>query len=50
MATERKTKTTEKKSSGPKHVRDSKSGKASPTRHARNPKCSPDPGPMRGNE
>lgn len=47
MATDRKTKTTIKRSSGPKHVRDSKSGKTSPSPHVRSKKT-PDPGPMKG--
>lgn len=45
MATDRK-KTTVKKSSEPKHVRDSKSGKASSSLHSRGKKT-PDPGPMK---
>ena len=47
MATERKTKTTVKKSSEPKHVRDSKSGNTSSSPHVRDKKT-PDPGPMKG--
>ena len=47
MATERKIKTTVKKSSEPKRVRDSKSPKVSPSSHSRG-KGSPDPGPMKG--
>jgi hypothetical protein len=47
MATEKKTKTTVKKSSEPKHVRDSKTGKTSPSPHVRRKKT-PDPGPMKG--
>lgn len=47
MATERNTRTTVKKSSEPKHVRDSKTSKTSSTSHAKRGK-SPDPGPMKG--
>lgn len=47
MATERKTKATVKRSPEPKHVRDSKSVKTSPSRHAKG-KNTPDPGPMKG--
>ena len=47
MATERKTKTTVKRSSEPKHVRDSKSGKFSSSPHTK-AKKTPDPGPMKG--
>lgn len=47
MATEKKTKTTVKKSSEPKHVRDSKSSKISSSPHPK-AKGTPDPGPMKG--
>ena len=47
MATERKVKTTVKKSSEPKHVRESKSSKVSSSPHPREKKT-PDPGPMKG--
>ena len=47
MATERNTKTTVKKSSEPKHVRDSKSTKTSTSPHPKGKKT-PDPGPMKG--
>ena len=46
MATERKIKTTVKKSTEPKRVRDSKSSKVSPSPRSRG-KDSPDPGPMK---
>ena len=47
MTTERKPKTTVKKSSEPKHVRDSKSPKTSSSSHSRE-KNTQDPGPMKG--
>jgi len=47
MATGKNTKTTVKKSSEPKHVRDSKSSKNPSPSHARDKKT-PDPGPMKG--
>ena len=47
MATEKKIKTTVKKSSEPKHVRDSKSTKTSTSPHPK-AKKTPDPGPMKG--
>ena len=47
MATDRNTKTTVKKSSEPKHVRDSKSTKISSSPHSKGKKT-PDPGPMKG--
>lgn len=47
MATERKQKTTVKKSSEPKHVRNSKSSKNPSPSHAKDKKT-PDPGPMKG--
>lgn len=47
MPTERKTKSTVKKSAEPKRIRDNKSVKTSPTRHAKGKKT-PDPGPMKG--
>ena len=46
MATEKKIKTTVKKSSEPKHVRDSKSSKISSS--PRPKKGTPDSGPMKG--
>jgi len=46
MATERNTKTTVKKSSEPKHVRDSKSSKSPSPSHAKGKKT-PDSGPMK---
>lgn len=47
MVTERKTKTTVKRSSEPKHARDSKSSKISSSPHPKGKKT-PDPGPMKG--
>lgn len=47
MATEKKT--IVKRSSEPKHVRDSKSSKTSPSPHPKGKKT-PDPGPMKGNK
>jgi len=47
MATERKTKTTVKRGSEPKHVRDSRSTKTSSSPHPKGKKT-PDPGPMKG--
>lgn len=45
MATEKKIKTTVKKSSEKKHVRDSRSGKTAPAPHSKGKKT-PDTGPM----
>jgi hypothetical protein len=47
MATKKNIKTTVKKSSEPKHVRDSKSSKSPSPSHAKDKKT-PDPGPMKG--
>jgi len=47
MATERKTKTTVKRSPEPRHVRDSKSSKSSSSSHSKGKKT-PNPGPMKG--
>jgi hypothetical protein len=46
MSTERSTKTTVKKSSGPKHVKDRTSPQKSSPSHAKDKKT-PDPGPMK---
>jgi hypothetical protein len=47
MAKGNNSKTTVKKSSKPKHSRDSKVTKTSPSTHVRSKKT-PDPGPMKG--